>query len=51
MKITLTSHAAILARIAELDGRLTALEHRMHVYDRYDGDDAYDDTPEGDDDE
>ena len=46
MKIPLTSHAAILTRIAELEGRLTALELRMGVYDRHDGDDQYDDTPE-----
>ena len=46
MKIPLTSHTAILARIAELEGRLTALELRLHDHDRHDGDDAHDDTPE-----
>lgn len=45
MKIPLTSHAAILTRIAELEGRLTALELRMRGHNRHDGDDHYDDTP------
>lgn len=46
MKIQLHSHAGILTRIAELEGRLTALELRMRGHDRHDGDDQYDDTPE-----
>lgn len=46
MNIPLHSHAAILARVAALESRLTALELRMHIYDRHDGDDQYDDTPE-----
>lgn len=51
MKIPLTSHTAILARIAELEGRLTALELRMHDHDRHDGGDGperYQPHPEAD---
>ena len=48
MKIPLTSHTAILARIAELEGRLTALELRLHDHDRHDGDDALDDGDDPD---
>ena len=51
MNIPLNSIAAILTRISALEGRLMVLELRMHAYDRHDGDDQYDDTPEGDDDE
>lgn len=48
MNIPLNSIAAILMRIAALEGRLTVLELRMYDHDRHDGDDALDDGDDPD---